>query len=80
MRAICENWYYFEEKIIPKQAGEIQRTEMKKAFYAGAGVIFKFIVQCVDDENISDEDFCEILNFIDAELKDFLLVEGLARE
>lgn len=36
MKTIEFNWKIFEREVIPPQAGDMQRGEMRKAFYAGA--------------------------------------------
>lgn len=36
MKTIEQEWMEFNRDVIPKDAGSVQRLEMKKAFFAGA--------------------------------------------
>jgi len=37
---IQDEWKEFEKKVIPKDAGEDQRNDTKKSFFAGALIVF----------------------------------------
>ncbi len=39
MTTIAQEWKHFEDRVIPLDAPDIQRVEMKKAFYGGASII-----------------------------------------
>lgn len=39
-RPIERQWRSFLERVLPAQAGEVQRREMKRAFYAGAQALY----------------------------------------
>lgn len=55
-RTLGDEWEDFEKRIIPKTAGPIQRQEMKRAFYGGAGTMFGLLSTGFD----KDEDPTEI--------------------
>ena len=40
MNTMQAKWDYFEKIVLPDGVSEIQRTEMKRAFYAGANSFF----------------------------------------
>lgn len=39
MRTIKAKWDSFEAKVLPKDCSEVQREEMRRAFYAGAAAL-----------------------------------------
>ncbi len=41
-------WDSYERAVVPKEAGLEQRTECRRAFYAGAGAVFAAIASIVD--------------------------------
>lgn len=47
-------WQKFEALVIPATAPEVQRTEMRKSFYAGATVIMS-VLMALGDSGISEE-------------------------
>ena len=71
MNTIQENWDSFNYLVIPKNADDIQRQEMRKAFYAGAGVMLN-ICWAIGDESISEEVGLDILESCNKEINMFL--------
>lgn len=61
-------WNYYMEKLIPTNASHVQVEETKKAFYAGAQVMFIKILQAAD---IEDDDLAQTcINQLDDCLKE----------
>lgn len=56
-RPVDEVWALFEAKVVPQEAGDIQRSEMKKTFYAGAIALFGTITNRLEPgEEPTDND------------------------
>lgn len=51
---IEEQWMAFERAVLAPTAPEVQRTEMRKAFYAGAAVLFKVLMDLGEPEISED--------------------------
>jgi hypothetical protein len=47
---IARQWKSFEEAVIP-QVGYVQRTEMRKAFYAGCQAMFNMMTRVSDTDD-----------------------------
>lgn len=47
LSTIHDQWKSYEKEVIPKEASQAQRTECKRAFYAGATGIFMIFVNGV---------------------------------
>ena len=43
MNTIASQWASFEHSVVPANASEIQRIEMKRSFYAGAGAMLSLM-------------------------------------
>ncbi len=50
---IAENWAHFLMVDMPPDAPEVQRSEMKRAFYAGAASIMLLLVRAVVSEGLT---------------------------
>ena len=48
MKLIADAWRDFEIKVIPLNAPEVQRTECRCAFYAGAAALFLDLFRVLD--------------------------------
>lgn len=71
-KSIAEAWQQYDEKVLPDVAGTVQRTECRKAFYAGAATVFGLLVHGVskgDEPTAEDE---ALLDNIKAEIDEFL--------
>lgn len=53
VRPIKEEWDVFEKEVMPNDAGEGQRSDMKMAFYAGAIACYEALI--IDTSKLSDE-------------------------
>lgn len=51
---IAHGWRGFDKAVISPQAPEIQRTEMRMAFYAGAAVVLE-VLQAISTDRVSEE-------------------------
>lgn len=78
---MAEQWNEFSRNILPKNCSEIQRKEMKRAFYAGAqSILFRIIAAFATETEPTDADIQIMLIYIFQELQDFakLVKEGRA--
>lgn len=69
---IARSWASFEKIAMPHDAPQIQREEMRKAFFAGASILFEIITRAADDG--SDEPTAAdlaIMDGLDRELRAF---------
>lgn len=71
-RSLAEAWGQFRMAVVPADAPEVQVTEMRRAFYAGAaglqGLMFARLDDQTDDCTAEDEAFMMGIN---AELEAF---------
>ncbi len=79
MNTIEEQWENIGKRIIPPTASEVQRREMRKAFYAGAIVMLR-LVQDMGREDVSENEVLRRFDELVLEAKDFvddvLITEG----
>lgn len=66
MGLIKENWDQFEKQAIHKRAPDIQRQEMRRAFYAGAAITYVALSRAVSEgDGVSDDDVSVLRDFED---------------
>lgn len=71
MKTLAEDWTTFSRKILdPIHASVVQRTEMRRAFYAGAASMFELFMQVTPD-HVSEDQGVDLLNRLTAELEQF---------
>lgn len=70
-------WQAFEQLIIPKEAGPLQRSEMRKAFFSGAQHLFASIMTMLEPGQEATDKDLNRLTLIHKELENF--VEGLGK-
>ena len=70
MNTIQSAWDEYEKKVVPKQAGEIQRKESKLAFYSGAFLMLNHTGEIA--EKYTEDQACHIIQGISDELDVFL--------
>lgn len=63
-------WQEFSRAVMPRTAGDVQRQEMRRAFYAGVEGMMKVLHE-IGEDDISEEAGCQILDAIKAELLEF---------
>ena len=54
-KPITEEWKRFESFVVPKEASDIQRKEMRSAFFAGALSLFNSIMEQLEDTGNPDD-------------------------
>ena len=77
---MLEQWNLFSRALHLEKASSIQRQEMRRAFYAGAGAILFRAIHEVSDESDSTSSEIELVGGLYKELKDFaeLVKQGRA--
>ena len=68
---INEAWLSYEAEVIPANAPEVQRSESRRAFYAGARTVFDGLVSGVSEEGTTEADLA-MMDSIKSELDQFL--------
>jgi hypothetical protein len=67
-----EQWGIFCERVIPTDAPEVQKTEMRRAFYAGGeAILFRIIAAFAPETTEPTKEDLQIMDDLDAELKAF---------
>jgi hypothetical protein len=69
---ILEAWNSYREQVIPRDAPAVQVTESKRAFFAGAGSIWMVFTSQQTGAPLVVSVNSQILEDIDAELRQFL--------
>lgn len=62
-------WYGFDMLVIPKDAPEVQRKEMRLAFFAGAQHLFTSIMNVLDSDREPTADDLRRMDLIHRELE-----------
>lgn len=62
MNSVQSEWDSFVSCVLPKDAPAIQKSEMEKAFYAGAHAAFNLFIQVANDDSTSEEAKEAIMN------------------
>lgn len=71
MRTIADQWAsYDREVLLPAAVGEVQRTETRRAFYAGASALFA-LVSGLGIDDISEDQGADELEVLSQELQAF---------
>lgn len=70
MKTIGEYWKSFESAIIPTDAPDIQKREMRKAFYAGAASVadIQYRIGCDD---VSEEEGMKTLEKLHRDIDEY---------
>jgi hypothetical protein len=78
MKVIAEAWRSYERHVVPASAPEIQRSETKKAFYAGASTLFGAILAMLEPGEEPTEADLRKMDAVAQELQEHL--EEVRRE
>lgn len=70
MNTIQDQWNLFEATVLPKDAPDIQKQEMRRAFYAGAEAMAR-IQFAIGDKAVSEDAGVQILEGCHEELRSF---------
>jgi hypothetical protein len=68
---MAEQWDEFARKVLPNGVSQIQRQEMRRAFYAGAESILFRVIAALAPESEPTEADLRVMDDLDRELKDF---------
>lgn len=73
---MAEGWESFREKVVPKNASEVQVRETHQAFYAGAAYLFtRLMLEYGPGKDPTDEDLA-MMDGVHAELVAFARSKG----
>lgn len=77
---MAEQWDQFARSVMPKDAPESQRREMRRAFYAGAQSILFRVIESFAPEAEPTADDLQIMEDLHNELQEFgkLIQQGRA--
>lgn len=70
-RTIAEQWRSYEREVLPPTAGQLQRQETRRSFYAGAQAMVEIVLHGVSDEPEMTDDDEQPLTRLHAELEQF---------
>jgi hypothetical protein len=76
MKTIAEMWQSYDRDVLPPEAGEVQRRETKRAFYAGVWSLLQQF-KAVGSDDISEAQGAAILEAIQQEVGAFGARGGL---
>lgn len=71
MKRIEKLWADFRRKVVPIAAPPVQVTEMRRAFYAGAGALFSELIRMLDPGTEPTEADLRKMDAIAMELEQF---------
>lgn len=74
---ICEGWNLYQDKVIPKDAPELQHQECKRAFFAGAQWLLQIFSFGISDNDPPTKEDEEIYDAIANELDSFVAIDQL---
>lgn len=68
---ISNAWATFEESVIPAGAPELQKRDLKRAFYGGAGALLKDLMRVLDEGAEPTDEDLEVMDDVVKELFQF---------
>ena len=68
---MAEQWDSFARAVLPKDAPAVQRTEMRRAFYAGAQGILMGVIAAFAPESEPTAEDLQLMANLERELSDF---------
>ncbi len=72
-RPVEEAWEGFDKSVMPDGASELQRTEMKRSFYAGAHTLFSILMDESDDgDDEPTEENLHMMRDVQADIQQFV--------
>lgn len=71
-KLIDAGWRSYAEHVLPAGASKVQKQETRRAFYAGAGLLFEALTNAVGPDDVSEDAGVEIMESVSAEIKAFL--------
>lgn len=70
-KPIEQMWDGFAKMVVPASAPEVQRVEMRKAFYAGASALFTLMVKSMSDGPDEMPEDMALMENIQSEIDEF---------
>ena len=70
-KLVAEQWDQFARAVLPKDAGETQRREMRRAFYAGAQGVMFGVIAALTPSGDAEEGDVQMLQELHDELSEF---------
>jgi hypothetical protein len=71
MKLIETQWHEFRRRVMPKDAGDVQLIEMRRAFFAGAWAYYALVMNVLDVGEEATARDLEIMAALDAEMREF---------
>ena len=68
---IEELWNSYNNGVLRSDAGPVQREETRRAFYGGAGALFKALMDAMSPGTQEKEEDITVMEDVSAELHDF---------
>jgi hypothetical protein len=68
---VQEQWNTFAQAVLPKDCSDLQRKEMRRAFYAGAHMLFCMLVGGVSEGAEAEPQDIQMLSDLNAECEAF---------
>ncbi len=77
---VAEQWDQFARGVLPRDAPEAQRREMRRAFYAGAQAILFRVIEAFAPETEPTAEDLQVMRDVHDELQEFgkLIQQGRA--
>jgi phosphoribosylaminoimidazole (AIR) synthetase len=69
---IQNNWEDFFNRAMHKDTSELQKKEMRMAFFCGAGMIFADLTEKLDKPEVSDQEGGDFMAELQQEILEFL--------
>lgn len=70
-KPLAKAWGAFEDKVVPPDAGEVQRRETERAFYSGALVVLGHL-EAISRLDCTEDRAVEVLAAMQAEVKAYI--------
>lgn len=71
MKKIAGHWTEFASHVMPADVGDVQRTEMRRSFFAGAWAALDSVTQAADESGDDEEAGAEMLGELIEECRAF---------
>ena len=71
MKHIEAGWKSLEQMAVPRSASDTQRKEMRKAFFAGASMLFTLVTRGMSEGDDAQQSDMDLLNEIADEVNAF---------
>lgn len=68
---IERGWRSYRDHVLPKNAPPVQMQETRRAFYAGAGLLFENLTNAVGADEVSEDAGVDIMAGVDDEIRQF---------